>query len=169
MISLFNVLKLFIAFDFDCSFSLSNSLGVMLDIIAFLLCLAREECSFLRLLLLVSNLDVPLKNNSSSHTQVLERSGDLDFLNLPSSESSQDHSRSSWMWRSGRISVCFPSFRASAFCTFAASASAFFALHYQLDSYRFLVSFRSLKDQISFRSQQKRRRYWQPTISCAAT
>ena len=43
------------AFGFDCS-----SLGLMLGIIAFLLCLALEGCSFLRLLLFVSDLYVAL-------------------------------------------------------------------------------------------------------------
>ena len=42
------------AFELGCS-----SLGLMLDIIAFLPSLTREDCSFLRLLLLVSYLDVP--------------------------------------------------------------------------------------------------------------
>ena len=56
--SSYTVLKLFLAFELDCSF-----LGLMLGIIAFLPCLAREDCSFLRLMILVSNLDVPLNNS----------------------------------------------------------------------------------------------------------
>ena len=62
------VLKLLLAFELGCS-----SLGFILDIIAFLPCLTRENYSFLRLLLLVSDLEVPL-NNSSSHTPTSKRS-----------------------------------------------------------------------------------------------
>ena len=68
MRSSFNVLKLFLASELGCS-----SLGLMLDIIAFLSCLTREDCSFHRLLPLVPDLDVPL-NNSSSPASASERS-----------------------------------------------------------------------------------------------
>ena len=68
MRSSYIVLKLFLAFDLGCS-----SLGLMLDIIEFLPCLTRGECSLLRLMLLISVLDVPL-DNSSSRTLTAERS-----------------------------------------------------------------------------------------------
>ena len=68
MRSSYNVLKLFHAFELDCS-----SLGLKLDIIAFFPCLTREDCSFLRYWLSVSDLDVPL-NNTSSLASASERS-----------------------------------------------------------------------------------------------
>ena len=68
MCSSYIVLKLLFDFEHGCS-----SLGFMLDIIAFLPCLTREDCSFLRLLPLISDLDVPL-NNSFSRTTTSERS-----------------------------------------------------------------------------------------------
>ena len=46
MRSSYNVFRLFLAFELGCC-----SLGLMLDIIAFLPCLTREDCSFIRLLL----------------------------------------------------------------------------------------------------------------------
>ena len=58
-------------------------LGLRLDIITFLPCLTREDCSFLRLLLLVSDLEVAL-NNSSSHASVSERSEVLWGFSIPS-------------------------------------------------------------------------------------
>ena len=86
--------------------------------------LAREDCSFLRLMHLVSDLDVPL-NNSSSPTLTSERSEMFsDPLTLARSESSPDHSRLSQWWRSGRINVCSPSLKGSDDVTFAAPASA---------------------------------------------
>ena len=55
----------------------------MLGIISFLPCLAREDCSFHRLMILVSNLDVPL-NNSQSPALALERSEVLRGFSIPS-------------------------------------------------------------------------------------
>ena len=68
MRSSYIVLKLLFAFKLGYS-----SVGLMLDIIAFLPYLTREDCSFLHLLLLVSDFEVPL-NNSSPPIPTSERS-----------------------------------------------------------------------------------------------
>ena len=60
MRSSYTVLKLFLVFEIGCS-----SLGLRLDIITFLPCFTREDCSFLHMLLLVSDLDVSLNSSSS--------------------------------------------------------------------------------------------------------
>ena len=150
------VLKFFLAFELGCS-----SLRLMLDIIAFLPCLTREDCSFLRLLLLVSDLDVPL-NNSSSHASASECSEVLRGFSTPScSKSSPGSCGSSWWWWSGRISVCSPSSKGSVGVMFASPASAF----RPSSPSRFLSLlsfFRSLKDHYDLHSllhKQKRRKW----------
>ena len=130
--SSYNVIKLFFAFEYDCS-----SQGLMLDIIAFLLYLARENRSFLPLSPLVSNLDVTL-NDTSTLALLSERSEVFpDPSTLSRSESSPDPSR--WCW-SVRTNVYSPSLKGSDGVTFAISASAFRPSS-PVDSFRFLVCF----------------------------
>ena len=89
MRSSYIVLKLLFALKLGCF-----SLGLILDIITFLPCLTREDCSFLHLLLLVSNLAVPL-NNSSSRASTSEGSEASSVLSTSSrSKSSPGSSRS---------------------------------------------------------------------------
>ena len=81
--------QFFLAFELVCS-----SLGLILNIIAFLVCLTRDDCSFLQLLLLVSDLDIPL-NNSFSRGSTSERSEASSVLSTSSrSKSSLGSSRS---------------------------------------------------------------------------
>ena len=117
----------------------------MLDIIAFLPCLTREDCSFPRLLPLVSGLKDHL-NNSSSGTLTSERSefSRVSSVSSRSTSSPGSPGSSRWCW-SGRIGVCSPSSKGSVGVKLAAPASASHSRHY-LDSSHFLVSLRSLKD-----------------------
>ena len=120
MRSSYNILKICFAFELDCS-----SLGLILNIIAFLLCLAREVFSSLRLSRLVSKLKVPL-NISSSHAIASDRSEVLpDPSTLSGSKSSPDPSSSPSWWRSGRINVCSLSWKRSRWVRLAAPASTF--------------------------------------------
>ena len=83
------------------------------------------NCSFLRLSLLVSYLDVTF-DNCSSPALPSERSEVLpDPSILFRSESSPDPSKSPRSWWSGWINVCSPSYIGSGWVTFTAPASAF--------------------------------------------
>ena len=151
-----NVLKFFFIFDLD-----SSSLGLMLDIIAFLLCLAREDCSTLPISFLVSDIDGPM-NITSSPALASERSEvppSPSILSCP--ESSPDPSRSPWLWWSSWITVSPPSSKGFGWVAFVALPQCF-ALCRHLQSFHFLVSFPSLKDHrdlYSLPHEQKRRSY----------
>ena len=151
-----NVLKLCFIFDLD-----SSSVGLMLDIIAFLLCLAREDCFTLPISFLFSDIDGPL-NSSSSRALASERSEvppSPSIISCP--ESSPDPSRSPWLWWSSWISVYTPSSKGFGCVAFVARPQRC-ALCRHLHSFCFLVSFPSLKDHHDLHSlphEQKRRRY----------
>ena len=118
---------------------------IRLDIIAFVLCLAKEDCSLLRLLLLVIDLDVAFFNSSSPAlvSECFEVFPDSSTLSR--SESSPDLSKSSWWWRSVRIKVYSLSSNGSGEGVKVAFRSRRFSLHRHQGSFCFLVSFRSLK------------------------
>ena len=61
MRSSYSVLKFFFALELDCP-----SLELMLDVILFSFCLASEDCSFLRPLFSVTDLEVLLNPSSSA-------------------------------------------------------------------------------------------------------
>ena len=150
-----NALKFFLAVELGCP-----SLGLMLDIIAFLPCLTREDCSFLRLLLLISNLNVPLIN-ISSFASASRRSEVLWGFPIPSSSKSSLCSPSP---HDGGVQVglAFASFpRRNRLLSCTPPQPQRFALHHHLDSSHFLVPFCSLKDHYdphSLLHKQKHRR-----------
>ena len=139
MRSSYIVLKLIFAFKPGCS-----SLGFILDIIAFLPCLTREDCSFLRLLLLVSDLGVPL-NHSSSPVSASERS-EVPGFSITLLVQSRHRALADPPIGGGRVGLASVSFsRRVPLVSRSLLRPRRFALHRHQDSSHFLVSFRSLK------------------------